>query len=95
MEIPEGLVAWNGRSARFRLAFRRERRTIRQAMRQRPKHKRMMSPMRRFIIVGVMVLLEPSRTTSLGITAIILNEYVSQDCARSVVGPEWSKSNAA
>ena len=64
-------------------------------MRQRPKHKRIMSPTRRFIIVGVMVLLEPSRTTSLGITAIILNECVSKDCARSVGGPELSKSNAA
>ena len=64
-------------------------------MRQRPKHSRMMSPTRRFIIVGVMVLLEPSRTTSLGITAIILNECVSQDCARSVGGSELSKCNAA
>ena len=64
-------------------------------MRQRPKHKRMISATRRFIIVGVMVLLEPSRTTSLGITAIILNECVSQICARSVCGPELSKSNVA
>lgn len=64
-------------------------------MRQRPKHRRMMSPTSRFIIVGVMVLLEPSRTTSLGITAIFLNECVLQDCARSVGGPELSKCNAA
>ena len=64
-------------------------------MRQRPKHSRMTSATRRFIIVGGMVLLEPSRTTSLGITAIILKECVLQVCARSVVGPELSKCNAA
>ena len=57
-------------------------------MRQRPTHKRITSPTRRFTIVGVMMLLEPSRTTSLGITVIILDECVSQSCARSVGGPE-------
>ncbi len=67
----------------------------RQAMRQRPKHKRMTSATRRFIIVGVMVVLETSRSTSLGITAIILKEHVSQDCAKNVGGPELSKSNVA
>ena len=49
-------------------------------MRQRPKHNRMTSATRRFIIVGVMVVLETSRTMSLGITAITLNEHVSQKC---------------
>ena len=64
-------------------------------MRQRPTHKRITSPTRRFTIVGVMVLLEPSRTTSLGITAIILNECILQSCARSVGGPELWKANVS
>ena len=62
----------------------------RQAMRQRPKHRRMMSATRRFIIVGVMVVVDPSRTTSLGITAIVVKECAPQGCLKRVYCSELS-----
>lgn len=54
------------------LAFRRARRMKRPAARQIPTKTKTASAIRSFIIVGVIVLLllEPSRTTSLWMTAI-------------------------